>query len=352
MVDWHDPQTLAGEYVALLKVLHTVDGLYIWEFAQTFEWEWAILTRKKRWKWSLALYFACRFVTLAAVVTELVGFNLTEEFNCQKTWLVFLLIFSYVAFALDSLLIVFRVIAIWERQLYIVVSSIAVWLVNVAFLLYGASYALTHPSMSLTVTPTAQADASWNPVVGLCAVVNTDHNRANVLVTLLTDLVLLIIMFAGVLRLRSGSGLWKLLYRHGLIWIALATLAEVPPTTFLFLNLNDEMNLMFQTPALVVITSYLSNLPPASNNVIAIDRKDFGSNTATTSSGGGGGVEVSVGSLDVEFPTSYGRYRAEDLNPTLRAIDEADEDGATASTGGIELAELVGSHRRRRPSRG
>jgi len=41
---------------------------------------------------------------------------------------------------------------------------------------------------------------------------------------------------------------------EGLIWLFFATIAEVPPAVFIGLNLNYSFNLMFQTPALIVMT--------------------------------------------------------------------------------------------------
>ncbi|KAI0299462.1 hypothetical protein BC826DRAFT_33233 [Russula brevipes] len=36
--------------------------------------------------------------------------------------------------------------------------------------------------------------------------------------------------------------LGHLLWKQGVIWLLLATVAEVPPTMFVFLNLNDPLN--------------------------------------------------------------------------------------------------------------
>jgi len=48
-------------------------------------------------------------------------------------------------------------------------------------------------------------------------------------------------------------GLWRFLYYQGLFWLALVTLAEIPPTVFVILNLNDYLNLMFQVPELIMM---------------------------------------------------------------------------------------------------
>jgi hypothetical protein len=86
-------------------------------------------------------------------------------------------------------------------------------------------------------------------------VLNTEENKANIIVTLITDIALLIMVLVGLLRLHGGGGsfalgrlLWKqvgwgdssspwcsrftdlLSFLKGVIWLLIATVAEVPPT--------------------------------------------------------------------------------------------------------------------------
>lgn len=60
-------------------------------------------------------------------------------------------------------------------------------------------------------------------------------------------------MLVGLLRQRL-DGMGQFLWKQGHIWLFLATIAEVPPTVFIGLNLNDPFNLMFQTPSLIVMS--------------------------------------------------------------------------------------------------
>jgi hypothetical protein len=50
-------------------------------------------------------------------------------------------------------------------------------------------------------------------------------------------------MLVGLLRQRL-DGMGQLLWKQGHIWLFLATIAEVPPTVFIGLNLNDPFNLV------------------------------------------------------------------------------------------------------------
>jgi hypothetical protein len=74
-------------------------------------------------------------------------------------------------------------------------------------------------------------------------------------VTLGEDLVLLSLMLIGLRRYGDVGmyGLWRFLHRQGLLWLLLVTVAEIPTTVFIYLNLNDYLNLMFQTPELIMM---------------------------------------------------------------------------------------------------
>jgi len=64
-------------------------------------------------------------------------------------------------------------------------------------------------------------------------------------------------MLIGVLRwkeARQKGGVWWVLYTQGLAWVAVITLAEIPPLVFVFLNLNVPMDLMFLTPGLIIMS--------------------------------------------------------------------------------------------------
>ncbi|KAH9177944.1 hypothetical protein EDB89DRAFT_1294415 [Lactarius sanguifluus] len=339
MVDWNSPQTFFANSLTLVKLIHIFDGIYIWEYFTTLWFEWEVLvTKKRQWRWTMLIYIGTRLTALAGVCTELVGFNLTTRFNCQA-WLLSVYITCYPAFALNSLLILLRTIAIWERKLIMSVALTAVWLTNVAFLIHGVTL----------------ARGVWLPLANACFVVDSHKARLNVLMSTVTDLILLFAMIIGVLRLQSDSSTWRMLYRHGIVWILLATVGLVPPTIFLFLNLNEPMNIMFQTPAMVIMTicatrlyrslvsfgnrstvfdSFLTSAPLAST-------QDLPRTVRLPRSSSGGTPSFSTGSRStgpnaVEFPTSYGRYRAEDLvNDGLKVINEEGGEGENDKAKGV-----------------
>jgi len=63
------------------------------------------------------------------------------------------------------------------------------------------------------------------------------------------DFFVLVLTTVGLVRSPSRSSLWQLLFRHGIVYFAVAFIANLVPTIFVLLNLNPVMNLMFNIPA-------------------------------------------------------------------------------------------------------
>jgi len=238
MVDWNDPETIMTQAETLLKLVHVMDGIYIWEFVSTSGYEWRILRGQQQWKWILWLYVGCRLFTFAEVVTDLTGFNITSPINC-KLWITFLFTFSYLASSLALSLYGLRTIAIWKRNIVIVVFIALISSANIGLWIYAIT----------------KSDAEWNPLMMSCMVMQTNKALPSTLGTLATNGLILITMVIGILRTRPQPGaLIHLFWREGVFWLLIATVVQVLPSTFVALNLNDSMNLMFQTPALICST--------------------------------------------------------------------------------------------------
>jgi len=100
--------------------------------------------------------------------------------------------------------------------------------------------------------------AEWEPFARNCVVVNNQSCKPTIIMTLTNDTVLLLIMLVGLVRLRCRGGgkfgLGSLLWKQGVIWLVLATVAEVPPTALIILDLNEPLNLIYQLPSLITIS--------------------------------------------------------------------------------------------------
>jgi len=239
MGNYRDPATVTLDFLTLVKLWHTVDGLYIWEFVITLDYEWSVFRGYRQYLWTIWVYSLTRLAALMAVIIHMIGFDTLSLINCQA-WITSEIFFAYSAFAGATLLIVIRTIAIWNRNRIIFMITMGIWCTNVGFLIY--SIVLLRSDRS-----------SWAPAEGLCVELNTDSSKYNVSATLATDMTLLLIMLAGLLRihLQGGGmfGLGHLLWKQvgwwwfslvgcsqltnvtslkGIIWILLAAAAEVP----------------------------------------------------------------------------------------------------------------------------
>jgi len=240
MVNFRDPSVIAQDYLALVKLWHAVDGLYIWEFVTTISYEWSIVQGRRHYRWSIWIYSLTRLAALVAVICNILSVDVTTPINCQVL-AVTQFIFAYCSLAAASFLVVLRIIAIWNKNKVVMASAAIIWVTNVTFLIRGVS----------------RIRATRSPQQG-CMITNTNSSKLNIIVTLTTEIALFLIMLFGLLRLRlykSGTfALGRLLWNQGVIWFLLATLGEVPPTVLVFLNLNDPLNLMFQIPCLIIMS--------------------------------------------------------------------------------------------------
>jgi len=171
---------------------------------------------------------------------------------------------------------VLRIIAIWNREKIIILIAMGVWVTDVAFLIYGS----------------AQIRNSWSHELNACVLVKPDGIKPGIMGSLIADVVLLLIMLIGLLRLRFGAGdgfnLERVLWKQGLIWLLLAIVCETPPTVFISLNLNEPTSYIFQIPNVITMTiaatrMYRSLMDVGSTESLQDGLPDTGSGVRTES---------------------------------------------------------------------
>ncbi|KAI0295185.1 hypothetical protein BC826DRAFT_1185426 [Russula brevipes] len=257
MVNFHDPAVVAQDYITVVKLWHTLDGVYLWEFFTTLDYEWEVIRGRRPYRWTIWIYSLTRVAALMSVILNVVGMDVTTSMNCQL-WISFELVFCYSSGAAASLLIVLRIIAIWKRHKFVMATAFGLLGINVASFIQSVSLLLAQPADDLDSKINGfwrQVRSKWAPTDFTCASANTEINSPNLIVTLVTDVSLLLMMLVGLLRIRDGStfGLTHFLWKQGLMWLLLAVVAEVPPVVFIVLNLNDPFNIMFEAPSLIII---------------------------------------------------------------------------------------------------
>jgi len=243
----HILQTREPNYLVLLTdvqvmFFHTVYGVFFWEFFTTLDYEWRVIRGHIPYRWTIWIYSITRVAGLMGAILSFVGMDVATPLNCQL-WISFQLFFTYLSLATASLLIVLRVIAIWNKNKFAMTMAIGVWGINVVFLIQGI----------------VRVRAAWLPTpLVSCLVVNNTTVAPSLISMAITDIVLLLIMLVGLLRLRCNGrgafGLGHLLWQQGVIWTFLATAAEVPPAVMIVLNLNDPLDIMLQVSAVVTMT--------------------------------------------------------------------------------------------------
>ncbi|KAH9988686.1 hypothetical protein BJV77DRAFT_729632 [Russula vinacea] len=235
MVNFHDPAVVANDLFALLKFWLVVDGIFLWEFFTTLNFEWSFIRGHRRYRWTIWVYSLSRLAALATLITDLVLLNLTTPYDCQLSETL-ALVYAYLALAAASLLLMLRIVAIWNRNAVAVGIAATIWVINCAFFIHGIArlrYERVFPG-------------------GYCTERNVQASKAAITVSFLSNVALLIIMLVGLFRLdchRPGAmATGRFLWNQGVIWLLVAVVAGVVPTVFSLLNLNEPLSTMFLFP--------------------------------------------------------------------------------------------------------
>jgi len=223
------------------KLWHTLDGLFLWEFVTTLDYEWKVIQGHLPYRWTIWVYSLTRVATLAYIILAIICLDTTKVYHCQVAATI-QFVLGYMAFAAASLLIVLRIIAIWNRKKVIMMIAYGLWLTNLAFLIQVA----------------VRIRSEWAPDQSSCVVTNILSAKPNILATIATDILLLVIMLLGLSRLGYDvvgiSGLARFLWKQGVIWLLITIVAEVPPVVLILLNKNDTLNFMFQPPSVIIMS--------------------------------------------------------------------------------------------------
>ncbi|KAH9984320.1 hypothetical protein BJV74DRAFT_848439 [Russula compacta] len=322
MVNYNDPLVLESDLVALRNFWHTINGLYIWEFVTTLDYEWDVIRGRRPYRWTIWIYSVTRIAALLGVALNFVGLDVTTPYNCQA-WISIGIFSGYLAFSTASLLIVFRIIAIWNRNRAVVAISIGIWATNVVVMIQGL----------------VRVRSTWSPLLQNCVELGIEKSKLNIIVTLVTDILLLIIMLVGLLYMGFDDGgklnIGRLLWKQGLIWLLIATIAEVPPGVFILLNLNEPLNIIFQpfsvyVMAIAATRMYrgLADFVTRSTEVASDGHKKGGTQLTRTEWNVAVPISLTSNQTRVTVDTEYDRY------PTSQMSQHESDISTARGTGG------------------
>ncbi|KAH9954907.1 hypothetical protein BGW80DRAFT_1566400, partial [Lactifluus volemus] len=185
MVNWNDPAILAKDYAAVTKLNHVIAGIYIWETLLSANFELDIFRGNRPYRRTIWLYLGTRYSGLLSFVMILIMMDIDSGDNhrCQLTTIAFYAL-AYASWGFASLLIVLRIIAIWNRSLFMSSLAIGTWLVGLALIIYGST----------------ELRGFYNPVLGACFDSTLRKYLINAAGILVIELVLLTSMLIGLLR--------------------------------------------------------------------------------------------------------------------------------------------------------
>ncbi|KIJ62163.1 hypothetical protein HYDPIDRAFT_136711 [Hydnomerulius pinastri MD-312] len=250
MPDWQSPAEVETDSLIFIKLMHALMGLYVWEFVISLDFDWAILTGKKAFRWPLSFYFAGRYLLLFAMIGILIALDTPSEVNCQALY-AFNQLAGDAAVGLASINLSLRTIAIWSQNK---------WIIGVVVLIVLGHWSLILQGVLLTAT--------WIPGVG-CAIIksNTTVLAATFIYSMCFDFVVLCLSayrLAWTPRRTGTNGtqskLVRMIFADGLVYFFIAFLANLIATIFMIMNLNAIMSIIFNVPAAIASTIVASRV--------------------------------------------------------------------------------------------
>jgi hypothetical protein len=238
MVDWNSPAEVARDSVSFDRLMHTLLGLYIWEWVVSLEFDWQYITGRKTFRWPMTFYFLNRYCLMFALIGISISLNVTREINCQALY-TFNQCFGNASIGLASINLSLRTMAVWSRKWYIVIPLVLVILGHWSLLLHGVLL-----------------KAVWIPGQG-CTVVSTNNRLLAItfIYSMVFDFVVLILTAYKLVYPATGrSRLVVLIFNDGLIYFVIAFLVNLLATIFMLLDLNPIMSIIANVPAAIAST--------------------------------------------------------------------------------------------------
>jgi len=215
-------------------------GIYLWELIVTFEFDWSIITGRRKFIWTMALWFLCRYSLLVVLVSLAAVPYLNAKDDCSAFYIIVQACVELVIVTSTSLLML-RTIAIWGRRPAVYIPLLFLLLGQVVICLLDVCTLVTY----------------WDPVIGGCIMTHSVSSTTPLVYvyTIVLNAIVLALTTAGLLtHLRTRSKIVTMLFTDGLVYFIVATLSSLVPTIFIFLNLNEIFNYMFVVPATTAST--------------------------------------------------------------------------------------------------
>ncbi|KAK0480509.1 hypothetical protein EDD18DRAFT_1205509 [Armillaria luteobubalina] len=242
MVDWHSPEVIQDNALSFNKSIHCLIGLYLWEFVNTLDFDWAVISGEQKFRWPLFFYFYARYGMLGVLICFAVALNVTKtDIHCQGLFL-FIQIVGNTCLGVASINLSIRTIAVWGQSIYVIVSLVA--------LICG--------QFGIILKSVTNVHASFIYGAG-CSIDSTESSlfAAMYLYTMGTDFIVMCLMVYKLWykrRHQQRSRIMKLMFVDGLAYFALAFVVNLLAAIFSLLDLNDVMSVIADGPASILAT--------------------------------------------------------------------------------------------------
>ncbi|OCH85025.1 hypothetical protein OBBRIDRAFT_344570 [Obba rivulosa] len=268
MVDWSSPAEIAKDGEAFDRFMHTLLGLYIWEFITSLEFDWDYISGKRKFRWPLVFYFANRYFLLFALIGIATALNVTSPVDCQALY-TYNQVFGNASIGLASINLSLRTIAVWSQSWWITIPLVCVILGHWSLLLHGILL-----------------KAAWIDGQG-CVITSTDNKllAATFIYSMCFDFTVLMLTAWGLafpMGRRDASRIVNLIFKDGLIFFIIAFLANLLAVIFMLLNLNAVMSIIANVPAAVASTIVAGRVVRRLANYTSSGPEVFGSTQAST----------------------------------------------------------------------
>ncbi|KAH9844029.1 uncharacterized protein C8Q71DRAFT_696729 [Rhodofomes roseus] len=235
MVDWTNASEIALDSDVYGKLVFALFGVYVWEVFQTSGFEWSLITRTRKLKWPLVIFFfQCRYCLLLSLIGIIISMSVRDPINCQALY-TFNSWAGNMAILGASTSLMLRTIAIWERKMKIVIPLCFLCLCHWVLLWRG---------MFLL-------NAQYSSAEGECVLVSSNHVFLNVtfFMTMGFDLTILVFTVAALVRHKARSDLWSLLFTDGLVYFLTAFCFNALPAVSLLTLISAPVAMDVYVPA-------------------------------------------------------------------------------------------------------
>jgi len=231
MTSWWDESELLRDLRIFSALGLVLIGVATWEVVVTFAFDWSIITGRRRWRWTMVLYFLCRIGIFLPIWAITIQNTAIAEVNCAGLgWTN--KISEAIGMCVASGILALRTYAVWGQDRIIGCVLLALWVGQVALWTYLVTF----------------WTSTWSPVLMVCEAVRMPAPAsiyvATFSYTVGFDAFVLAAMVLKLFRHAKAGGIGALLLNDGISYFIASVLANGTAMVFASLNLNPVMALM------------------------------------------------------------------------------------------------------------